>query len=138
MIVYIKFKHQNDILAINPFYDLRPRGDDFIPPRICGRCSDTLYIPVEMPEDATITIPRGEIYKPLPKEYPSLGIRGEPDLPSLTVIKSLDYSEQQRLRQYRNMHFVDDRGFEMTIVGISEDPVKHVCEDLVNETLDKT
>lgn len=127
-LIYIKFRHKDDIFAIQPGYDLKPPGE-FVQPRICGRCGDTLYIPVELPEDAVIQQPMGEAYRPFPIENPGLVIRGEPE--PMTLFVPLDkpsLDEKGRLKRFRGMVFVDDNGFEMMIADVSRQPVKHECE----------
>lgn len=126
--VYIKFRSKDDVYAINPSYDLRPPGDDFVPPRICSRCGDTLYIPVELPEGATINQPGSDIVRPLPRELPDLTIRGDSGLPTLAISKSIPAWEEQRLRDFSGMAYVDSKGFEMLIVGISRRPIEHICQ----------
>lgn len=126
--IYIKFRHKDDIYAIQPNYDLVPSGE-YKPPKTCGRCGNTLYIPVELPEDATINQPAGDILRPLPKELPHLTIREEPQLPTLAVVRSILHPEIQRLKRFSSMAFVDSNGFEILVNGVSNQPVKHKCED---------
>lgn len=127
MKVYIKFKHPDDIYAINPTYDLRS-GDEFTTPRICPRCGDTLYIPVELPNEAEISQAMGVIHRPFPIDNPSLIIRDDPGPMVLGVYKSISYPEQLRLRQFCSIALVDEKGFEMLIKGVSRKPIKHECE----------
>lgn len=126
--VYIKFRHKDDVYAICPDYDLRMSKDEFVYPKICGKCGNTLYIPVELPEEITFSIPLPDIYKPLPRELPYLAVKSEPELPTLAMFGNISYSEQQRLKRFYSMGFVDSNGFEMLVSGISQQPVKHICE----------
>lgn len=139
--VYIKFRHKDDIYAINQSYDLRPPGDDFVPSRICPRCGDTLYIPVEFPEDVEITQPMGEIYRPFPTEKPDFVIRSEPEPITLYVPLQKPHpafdefdeiKRTERLKRFDSMTFVDANGFEMLIEDISRQPVKHKCPPSFN------
>lgn len=127
-LVYIKFRHKDDIYAVSPDYDLRPSGDNFVPPKVCGRCGDTLYIPVELPEGMAIEKSFGDIHVLLPKERPDLVARSAPD--SATLFVPLDKptrSEIERLKQFPSMVWVGNSGFEMLIDNFSGKPVEHKC-----------
>ena len=125
-LIYIKFRHPNDIYALDPSYDLRP-GDAPVPPKVCGRCGDTLYLPVELSEGVEISQPMGDIYRPLPKEKLDLIIRGDAEPITIRVYKNTSYEERQRLKQFAAMTYVNADGFEMLIDGVSLEPVEHNC-----------
>lgn len=126
--LYIKFRHPEDVYAIYPDYDLSP--DDFVPPKVCGRCGDNLYIPVEIPDDVTIVQSRGEVIRPFPKEKPDYIIREiepEPITMEFTSKDKLSYSEQQRLKSFFGVAYVGEEGFSLLIDGCSKERVKHIC-----------
>lgn len=129
--MYIRFGHKEDVYAIDTAYNLRP--DEAAPPLICPACGDTLYVPIELPEDITISISMGDIHRPFPIEAPHLVIKGEPDLPTLTAFRSISPSEQQRLQQFPSMVFVDGNGFDMLVNGVSSQPVEHKCKSTKGE-----
>jgi len=127
MILYIQFIDKDDIYAVDPFYDSPSPQDSISRPTICGKCAQSLYIPMEVPQDATVEIPQGEVFKPFPTEMPHLIIESKPELTSLSISKNLDYDEIQRLKRFRNMAHVDANGFTMFINDINREPVSHTC-----------
>ena len=131
MILYVKFIDPDDVYAIDPFYN--SPSPDFEPPKVCGRCGEPLYIPVDLPDDIEIQQPLGEIIKPLPIDNPHLVTRSEPSLPTLFVSKKLDpnddWDEIQRLKRFCNMAYVSKDGFDMLINDISHKPIKHTCNE---------
>ncbi len=130
MILYIKFIEPDDIYAVIPFYNSPLPPGAFESPRICGRCGETLYIPVELPDDTKAEQGLGVVYRPLPKEDPYLVVRSEPDLPTLSVSRNLDRDELQRLKRFHSMTYVGQDGFAMFISDVSRTPVTHVCEPM--------
>jgi hypothetical protein len=125
--IYIKFRHHEDIYAIHPDYDLSP--DNFIPPKICGQCGENLYIPVEFLESAVIVQPHSYVIRPLPKENPNLIIRSKPEPITIefTPTNKLSWDEQQRLKRFYSVSYVDENGWAMLIDGYSKNPIKHEC-----------
>lgn len=125
--LYIKFRHPNDVYAIYPDYDLSP--DDFVPPKVCGRCGDTLYIPIEFPTCATIVQPLPNVIRPLPKENPHLIFLSEPEPITIEFIPKdkLPYHERQRLKLFPSVSYVDENNWAMLIDGFSKEPIKHEC-----------
>jgi len=131
--IYIKFLHENDVYAINPLFDLIPLGD-ISPPKICSRCGATLYIPLEISgNEFSASIPMGEVHKPHPIEHPDLVVVSEPDIPTLARKGNLSAFEQVRLKQFPNMSYVGNDGFEMSIADISTKYIEHKCD--ANKTL---
>lgn len=126
--IYIKFIHKDDVYAICPSYDLRISNDEFVHPKICGRCGESLYIPIELPKEVIFTIPLPDVIRPLPIELPYLSIKSEPDLPTLAMFGNISYSEQRRLKRFHSMSHVDSNGFEMLVNGVSRESIKHTCE----------
>lgn len=127
-IIYIKFLHKNDVFAIRPTFDLIPPGE-LCPSRICPKCNESLYIPIEIAKNEfSISMPMGAIYKPFPLERPDLITVSEPELPFLSCKKSLSYFEQQRLKQFNSVCYVDDNGFEMLIGDCSLTQTAHICD----------
>jgi hypothetical protein len=123
--IHIKFVHQDDVYALEPMYGLVPDGEPSYP-LVCPKCNDTLFVPVELPEEATISQPLGEMFRPNFKN-PNLVIRGEPSLPSIAIYKAIGYNEQHRLKNFIGMAFVNEHGFELMIKAWSHVPVKHDC-----------
>lgn len=119
--VYIKFRHKNDVYAIDPFYEIRSAGE-LIPPLACGRCGNTLFIPVDLPEGIDVSQSMGDVYRPFPREAPHLVSRGDPELPTLEWNKPLGLDEQRRLKQYHSMVSVGSHGFAMFIEDIRTKP----------------
>lgn len=132
--IYIKFRHPNDIYAIHPNYDLSP--DDFVPPKICGRCGENLYLPVELPESAVIVQPMWDVYRPFSKENPNLISLSEPEPITLefTSKDRIPYHERFRLKSFYSVSYVDKNSWSMLIDGFSKDYIKHKCYDLEGET----
>lgn len=127
--IYIKFRHPNDVYALYPDYDLSP--DDFVPPKICGRCGENLYIPVEFPDSAAIVQPLPDVIRPFPKENPNLIFLSEPESITLefTPNNKLSFDEQQRLKRFHSVSYVDENNWSMLIDGFSKEPVKHECDN---------
>ncbi len=126
--LYIKFIEPDDVYAIVPYSPFPPDSPES--PKICGRCGETLYIPVELSNNIIVEQSLGDIYRPFPKEDPYLVVRSEPDLPTLSVSRNLDRDELQRLKRFRSMTYVGQDGFAMFISDISRTPVRHVCEPM--------
>lgn len=122
---YIKFIHPDDVLAIDPLYNLVPDGEPE-PVQNCPKCGEALYIPVVLPEEASVSQAMGELWR-LNKES-SDAVISEPELPVLGINKSLSYREQLRLKQFKGILFVNDKGFEMSIGDVSFEPMQHRCK----------
>lgn len=133
--IYIKFRHPNDVYAIHPDYDLSP--DDFIPPKVCGRCGEGLYLPIELPEEVTIVHPLSGVIRPLPKENPHLIYLSEPEHITIefTPSNKLSFDERRRLKLFPSVGHVDGyydgNSWSMLVDDISGIPVKHTCKDLI-------
>ncbi len=125
--IYIKFVHKDDVYALDPGYSLKPEGEPS-PSLFCPRCGDTLFIPVKLPEDVTVSQPAGEMLRARDMDHKDILIKADQQkLPSIAVYKSIDYTEQARLKDFTGMAFVDDKGFELLIKGWSHVPVQHEC-----------
>lgn len=124
--IYIKFRHPDDVYAINPSYDLSFSGEDPLP-KFCPRCGKSLYIPVELPEESSITQAMGNIFRPFPREKPGLIICDDPEPIYLGINRQLSFLEQERLKHFPSIAYVDDNHFDLMIDNYSTEPVKHKC-----------
>jgi hypothetical protein len=106
--IYIKFFRSDDIYAIDPFYDLDKCNSLY--PKVCEKCGDTLYVPVELSANAVIEQPMGPIRRPYPKEAPNFIFQDTPDPATIEL-------------------HIDGDCLVMLIEGFSTESVRHKCNE---------
>lgn len=124
--LYIKFRHQNDIYALYPDYDLSP--DDFVIPKICARCGENLYLPVEFPECANIVQPLPNVIRPKERFL----TEPEPILIEFTPHNKLPYYEKQRIKSFVSVSYVGESSWAMLVEDVSRKYIEHHCNDLLS------
>lgn len=81
--LWIKFANPEDVYKIDPLWNYN--GEDWPSDMlVCPLCGGLVHLPVNLPDDAILIKPYGDVYRPLPLEAPHIVVRSDPDLPSIS------------------------------------------------------